>query len=272
VTDAGARRCACCSRCRAPGAADEPVRRPARRGAARRGPGRAVVQPGAGVLGRYDVFHAHWPEVMVRRERPRRRLAARARLRAAHAAPAGRPAGRRRPHPAQPRAHESANRVERALLSWFDRLHGRVGGAERRDAPPGPGAGERGAPRRLPGLVRGPRGAGRRARPAAVLRPDPAVTSGSTRCWRRSRPAAGDELSLHVVGRPSAALRPGDRGRGGRGPAGAGAAGLRRRRGLARRGRGGGARRPAVRGHAQLGRPAARAVAGAAGPGAVRGR
>ena len=73
------------------------------------------------VVGRDDVFHAHWPEVMVRRDGRAARLAARARfvLRLLRLQADRRVAVVRTLHNVA--AHESASRVERLLLGWLDR-------------------------------------------------------------------------------------------------------------------------------------------------------
>lgn len=72
------------------------------------------------ILGRYDVLHVHWPEVMVRRDGLAARLAAQARF----AALMLRLALTRTPlvrtvH--NVRAHETGSRLENLLLSWCER-------------------------------------------------------------------------------------------------------------------------------------------------------
>lgn len=73
-----------------------------------------------GLLGRYDVLHVHWPEVMLRRAGRPARLAARARfgLLLARLTVTRTPVVRTL-HNVDP--HERGGRVERLLLRWCDR-------------------------------------------------------------------------------------------------------------------------------------------------------
>jgi beta-1,4-mannosyltransferase len=161
----------------------------------------------AGVFGRYDVFHAHWPEVMVRRDGRAARLAARARfvLLLLRLQADRRVAVVRTLHNVA--AHESASRVERLLLGWFDRRTDAWVALNDATPVPDPARGTvvrhgdyRGwfAAHAVPAAVPG------RLLYFGLIRP----YKGVDRLLETFAAVPGDELSLHVVGRPaSPALR-----------------------------------------------------------------
>ena len=163
--------------------------------------------PRAGVLGRYDVFHAHWPEVMVRRDGRAARVAARARfvLLMLRLQADRRVAVVSTLHNLA--AHESANRVERALLGWFDRRTDAWVALNDATPLPDPARGsvvlhgdyrDWYAGHEVPDAVPG------RLLYFGLIRPYKRVD----RLIETFAAVPGDELSLHVVGRPTAALRP----------------------------------------------------------------
>jgi beta-1,4-mannosyltransferase len=93
-----------------------------------------------GLFGRYDVFHVHWPEVMLRRDRRLQRWAAMIRfaLLMLRLSLRRRIAVVRTLHNLG--VHESGGRVERVLLGWCDRRTDHWIGLNEQTAAPRPGA------------------------------------------------------------------------------------------------------------------------------------
>ena len=156
------------------------------------------------LTGRFDVFHAHWPEILVNGRSPLKRFARPGPVPARPAAVA-RDTGGHRPDPAQPGAADRdqpagalAAPAVRALDDPADRVE--PGHRDLDEA-----VGDHPA-RPLPRLVRVPAAGASGRRPNGVRRPDPPLQGGrhpDPGLHRPARRRPGHELSLYVGGRPS---------------------------------------------------------------------